>query len=59
MSYYRQHFTSFQEFQREGLSGASAHVSELGKDEYELLRLLEEDEDFDRRPRSRRRDWWE
>lgn len=59
MSYYRRHFSSFQEFQREGLAGAGGHIAELGKDEYELLRALEDDDNFDQRPRSRRRDWWD
>ncbi len=59
MSYYRHQFSSFQEFQREGLCASGGHTSELGKDEYELLRALEDDEAFDQRPRARRRDWWD
>jgi len=59
MSYYRHQFSSFQEFQREGLCASGGHTAELGKDEYELLRALEDDEAFDQRPRARRRDWWD
>lgn len=51
MSYFRTRFTSFEEFQREGNFG-----HELGKDELELLRELEADDEFDR-PRRRRNEW--
>lgn len=54
MSYFRTRFNSFEEFQREGLLGGES----LGKEELELLRELEEDDDFDRAPRrGYRRDW--
>lgn len=49
MSYFRTRFTSFEEFQREGLLGGES----LGKEELELLRDLEEDDEFDRLPRGR------
>jgi hypothetical protein len=52
LSYFRTHFTSFEEFQREGLLGGES----LGKEELELLRDLEEDDEFDRLPRGRS-DW--
>ncbi len=54
MSYFRTRFRSFEEFQRDALS----HRQELGKDELELLRELEEEDEFDRHPR-RRRNYWE
>lgn len=53
MSYFRTRFTSFQEFQRE----ANFQHEELGKDELELLRELEDDDNFDRGPRQRRNYW--
>ncbi len=48
MSYFRNSFTSFQEFQREGLSGET-----LGREEIELLRELEGDDDFETPQRLR------
>jgi len=42
MSYFRSTFTSFAEFQREGMNGSDR----LGKEELELLRALEQDDDF-------------
>lgn len=51
MAYFRTGFASFEEFQREG-----NFSSELGKDELELLRDLEADEEFDR-PRRYRDEW--
>lgn len=55
MSYFRTGYTSFEEFQREGLSQGDT----LGKEELELLRALEEDDDFDRPPRRKRMSRWE
>jgi hypothetical protein len=51
LSYFRTRFTSFEEFQREGLLGGES----LGKEELELLRDLEDDDEFDRPPRRRGR----
>lgn len=42
MSYFRSAFTSFAEFKREEMSGGD----QLGKEELELLRALEQDDDF-------------
>jgi len=42
MSYYRTGFSSFAEFKREGMVGGD----HLGKEELELLRALEQDDDF-------------
>ncbi len=53
MSYFRTRFRSFEEFQRE----VSYHREELGKDELELLRELEDEDNFDRRPRQARAYW--
>jgi hypothetical protein len=55
MSYFRRRFSSFEEFQREGL----ADPIELGKDELELIEELEADDDFYRRPARRRKSWWD
>ena len=58
MSYYRQRFTSFEEFKREALThDGSGHAGSLGKEEYELLEELEADEHFHYRPRRRRSSW--
>ena len=55
MSYFRQGYNNFQEFIREGLHHGGEY---LGKEELELLRELEEDDEFDvPRRRSRRSDW--
>lgn len=53
MSYFRTGFSSFEEFQREGFFGTDS----LGKEEIELLRDLEDDDDFDRPRHGRRSDW--
>lgn len=54
MSYFRHSFSSFEEFQREGLWDAEG----IGKDELEMLRELEsEDDPLDFRRRRRRSDW--
>ena len=57
MSYFRNRFNSFEEFQRE--TGHDwGHTSNLGKEEYELLREIEDDERFfDRSRRRQRREW--
>lgn len=55
MSYYRQRFSSFEEFQREGLRGEV----QLGKEEYELLEELEAEDLFFHRPRRRRSSYWD
>jgi hypothetical protein len=54
MSYFRTQYSSFEEFCREGLHGGEV----LGKEELELLRELEEDDEFDR-PRRRRKSPWD
>ncbi|MCH9685430.1 MAG: hypothetical protein K0V04_28615 [Deltaproteobacteria bacterium] len=50
-TYYRTGYTTFQEFQREALSGSCSHHESLGKEELELLQELEADDLFDQRPR--------
>jgi len=56
MSYFRSSFTSFEEFQRE--SGRDwGH--RLGKEEYELLHEIEDDDRFADRPRHSRQPEWE
>ncbi len=42
MSYYRTGFSSFAEFKREGMYGGDR----LGKEELELLKALEAEDDF-------------
>lgn len=54
MSYFRTGFNSFEEFQREGMFGGDT----LGKEELELLRELEAEDDFDK-PKARRRSVWD
>ncbi|HRI07999.1 MAG TPA: hypothetical protein PKW35_09285 [Nannocystaceae bacterium] len=54
MSYYRDRFTSFEEFKRESFH---TWADDLGKDEIELLKDLDDDDRFDRRPRRRRSQW--
>ena len=56
MSYFRNSFTSFQEFQRE-TGGDWTH--QLGKEEYELLHEIEDDDCFADRPRRSERDEWD
>ena len=51
MSYFRTRYNSFEEFQREASWGGDR----LGKEELELLEELQADDEFDRRPRNRRR----
>lgn len=55
-TYFRTGYTTYQEFQREALSGSSSYHESLGKEELELLEELEADELFDQRPR---RDRWD
>jgi hypothetical protein len=55
MSYFRHQYSSFQEFVREGLHGGNV----LGKEELELLRAIEEDDEFDRPKRRSRRSVWD
>lgn len=52
-SYFRRRFSSFEEFQREGLGD---HI-ELGKDELELIEELEAADEFHRRPRRKKNFW--
>lgn len=54
MSYFRTRFRNFEEFQREGLQ---SDLADLGKDEIELLRELEDDERRLFKPRRRRSSW--
>jgi hypothetical protein len=52
LSYFRHSYTSFEEFQREGLGGDD---ESLGKEEIELLMDLEDDDAFDSPARRKRR----
>jgi hypothetical protein len=53
VSYFRQRYQSFEEFQREAFSD----LPSLGKEELELLADLDEDEHATVRPRRRRSQW--
>ncbi len=53
MSYFRTRFSSFEEFNREGIDFGG----DLGKDELELLEDLEDDDSAPYRPRRRRSSW--
>lgn len=55
VSYFRHRYSSYEEFQREGLVGGES----LGKEELELLEELEADEMFDTRNRKRYRSPWD
>ena len=56
MSYFRNSYNSFEEFQREASWGGER----LGKEELELLEELQAEDDFDKRPRNgRRRSVWD
>lgn len=55
MSYFRNSFASFQEFQREGLPGGET----LGREELEMLRELESDDDFETPRRLRYLSPWD
>lgn len=57
-TYFRSGYDTFQEFQREALSGSYSHHESLGKEELELLEELEAEEHFDQRPRSRPLSRW-
>ena len=52
MSYFRRRFSSFEEFQREGL--VDLQPLDGGHQEE-----LEADDDFYRRPTRRRKSWWD
>ena len=54
MSYFRHSYTSFEEFRREALAKDGDH---LGKEELELLMDLEDEDQFDRTPRRRRKSY--
>ncbi len=51
MSYFRNEFSSFEEFKREALQD----LDDLGKEEIELMREVEMRDDFYRRPPRRGR----
>lgn len=53
-TFFRTGYTTFQEFQREALSGSYSHHESLGKEELELLEELEADDHFDVAPRRSR-----
>jgi hypothetical protein len=55
MSYYRNGYRSFREFQRESFFEAP----ELGKEELELLRELDIDDEMRACTRGRRRSQWD
>ncbi len=46
-TYFRSGYQTYQEFQREALSGSYSHHESLGKDELDLLDELEADDLFD------------
>lgn len=54
--YFRQRFSSFEEFQRETFEFGDP---ELGKDELELIEALEDADDFLAGKRKRRRATWD
>jgi hypothetical protein len=54
-TYFRTGYMSYQEFQREALSGPSSYHESLGKEELDLLDDLEADDLFDQTPRRRGR----
>lgn len=56
MSYFRDRFSSFEEFQRE-THREWGH--DLGKEEIELLDEIEDEDGFYSRPRRRRRSDWD
>lgn len=55
MSYFRNEFSSFEEFKREALQD----LDDLGKEEIELMREVEERDNFHRRPPRRGRPFYE
>lgn len=46
-TYFRTGYQTYQEFQREALSGSYSHHESLGKDELDLLDDIEADDLFD------------
>lgn len=56
MSYFRHSFSSFEEFQREGMWEGGGSI---GKDELEMLRELEAEDDPQDFKRRRRRSVWD
>ena len=55
--YFRNRFSSFQEFQREGSWDRGGARAELGKEELELLDELMADDDALYKPRRKRQFW--
>jgi|JI10StandDraft_1071094.scaffolds.fasta_scaffold166239_2 hypothetical protein len=55
MSYFRSEFTSFEEFKREALQD----LDDLGKEEIELMREVEDHDNFHRRPARGRRPFYD
>jgi hypothetical protein len=55
VSYFRNGYRSFEEFQREGLASGES----LGREELELLRELEECDDYERPVRRQSRKGWD
>lgn len=55
MSYFRTEFTSFEEFKREALQD----LDDLGKEEIELMREVEDHDNFHRRPARGRRPFYD
>jgi hypothetical protein len=54
-TYFRTGYQSYQEFQREALSGSGSYHDSFGKEELDLLDELEADETFAERPRRNSR----
>jgi len=52
--YFRNRFSSFEEFKRQSWDHGGR---ELGKEELELIEELQDDDEFYRVPRNRRRVW--
>jgi hypothetical protein len=50
-TFFRTGYQTYQEFQREALSGSCSQHESLGKEELDLLDDLEADELFDQTPR--------
>ena len=55
MSYFRSEFTSFEEFKREALQD----LDDLGKEEIELMREVEDHDNFHRRTARGRRPFYD
>ncbi len=58
MGYFRHRYKNFEEFQREAFHHTHPH-NELGKDEFELLEAVEQEDLFDRIPARYRRSRWD